>query len=339
MKNAQGKERFTASRKQIHRMAAIVALLKKREWVKMREIVRTLDRTEFETGAYLACCNRTIQRDIRVLKEEYQAPVEYSKKEAAYTLTDKEWSFQVPALLNADELLAVMLGGKISLDLFPECISARVRRAVDEILRYNESEAITEELMDSLKVLLPGSAVPSEIFETVFEAWRSRRLLRISYMDEDGQRTLRDIEPHALVFHEMRWSVKGVCRLRKDVRTFHVSGMLAVQLLEQTFKPSPAIIASVTPDGFLDYGRERNVVIRLNPAGRQFASLHVLHSGQSFALGDDGFFIMNVPSVPLELLVPWILRQQGNAEPLSPPAAVEAVKAAVRRLADVCRIL
>ena len=35
--------------------------------------------------------------------------------------------------------------------------------------------------------------------------------------------------------------------------------------------------------------------------------------------------------------MPWVLRQAGDAEPLGPPAAVEAVRTAVRRLADVCQ--
>lgn len=63
MENGQTGEkgRFTASRKQLHRMAAIVAMLKEHEWVRMKDIIRRLEATEFEAGAYLACGNRTVQ--------------------------------------------------------------------------------------------------------------------------------------------------------------------------------------------------------------------------------------------------------------------------------------
>ena len=136
--NSQSK--FIASRRQLHRMAAIVVLLKKREWVTMKKIKEELDATEFTDGAYLACGNRTIQRDIKVLREEYFAPIEYSKSECAYHLCDLEWTFQVPALLNPDELLAITIGGKLSQDIFPPSLSQRVTKAVNEVLRYNESE-------------------------------------------------------------------------------------------------------------------------------------------------------------------------------------------------------
>ena len=319
-------------------MAIIVAMLKEREWVRMKSIIKHLEATEFESGAYHVCGNRTIQRDIKILHDEYQAPIEYSKREAAYTLKDREWTFQVPALLNPDELLAVMIGGKLSQDIFPDCISSRVHRAVGEILRYNESEYITPELVESLKILPDAVAVvPDEIFEAAFEAWRSRNVLRINYAGKDGITCIRDIEPHTLVFHEMRWSIKGFCRLRNGVRTFYLSRIRSALVLEEHFEPDVNIIASVTQDQFLDYARIEDVTIRLNEAGRQFASVYALHSAQSFTLNDDGSFTMFIPAVSIERLVPWILRQAGDAEPLSPPAVVESVRAAVRRLADVCQ--
>ena len=333
------KNGFIASRKQLQRMMIIVSMLKEREWVPTKSILERLAPTEYRLGSNLSCCNRTIHRDIKILHDDYKAPIRYSKETAAYKLYDKEWFFPVPALLNPDELIAVMIGGKVSQDIFPACVSSRVNRAVDEILRYNESEYITPELMDSLKVLPDAvTVVPDEIFEAAFNAWRSRCVLRINYMGKDGSTLVRDIEPHTLVFHEMRWSIKGFCRLRQGVRTFHLSRIRSAQILEeQHFKPNNSIIASVTPDQFLDYERVNDVTIRLNEAGRQYASVYALHSEQSFTLGDDGFFTMYVPSVPLERLVPWILRQAGDAEPLGPSVAVEAVRAAVRRLADVCQ--
>ena len=333
-----GKKGFIASRKQLQRMAIIVTMLKERELVRMKSIIERLEETELKDGAYLGCGNRTIQRDIKILQKEYGAPIEYSRKEAAYILNDKEWSFQVPALLNPDELLAVMIGGKLAQDIFPASISSKVKRALGEILRYNKSKYITSELMDSLKILPDAVAVvPDEIFEFAFKAWSSRSILRINYTEKDGTHLLRDIEPHTLVFHEMRWSIKGFCRLRKGVRTFHLARISLAQILDEHFTADNTIIASVTPDQFLDYERIEDVTIRLNEAGRQFASVYALHSAQSFTRNDDGSFTMYIPAVPLERLVPWVLRQAGDAEPLSPPAAVEAVRTAVRRLADVCQ--
>ena len=327
--------KFIASRRQLHRMAAIVVLLKKREWVTMKKIKEELDATEFTDGAYLACGNRTIQRDIKVLREEYFAPIEYSKSECAYHLCDSEWTFQVPALLNPDELLAITIGGKLSQDIFPPSLSQRVTKAVNEVLRYNESEALSSELLASLKVL-SASTVTGEIFEIVFDAWRQRKVLQIKYADRNGNFEWRYVEPHTLVFYDMKWSIKGFCRLRQQPRTFHLGRIMAAIMQEETFTPSQKIIDSVTTDSFLDYEKIKNVELQLTETGKQFALTNPLHGDQSFLQEENGCRLF-VPAISLEQLTPWVLKQQGNAKPISPPRVVEAIRQSVRKLADACQ--
>ena len=334
----QKQAQFIASRKQLHRMAAIVTMLKEKDLVKMQEIRRRLDRTEFEPGAYMGCVNRTIQRDIRVLKDEYFAPIEYDRHEAAYRLADQKWTFQVPALLNPDQLLAVVIGGKLSQDIFPEEISRRVISAVDEIIRYNESSELTGDLLKSLKILTgDNSKTREEVFKMVFDAWSKRRVLTISYTDLNGNSTVRDIEPHALVFYDMRWSIKGLCRLRGEWRTFHLAQIQAAAILDETFAPATDTIENITSDTFWNYKSISDISIRLNDAGRMYAIANPLHSGQKFVQDEDGSYLLYIPAAPLERLVPWILNQQGNATPETPSSVVEAVRKAILRLADACQ--
>ena len=325
------------SRKQLHRMAAIVTLLKRNEWVKMRTILKHLAATEFEAGMYLGCVERTVQRNIKILKDDYHAPIEYDMHKAAYRLLDPTWTFQIPALLSPEQILAVVIGGKICRDIFPSEISSRVSSAVNEIVRYNESNDLAADLLNSLKVLTDDkAAVSNEVFLMVFEAWRTRHMLTITYSDANGVSTTRDIEPHALVFFDMRWSIKGYCHLRQAIRTFSVSQIMAAVMLDKTFVPSKEIIDSVTIDSFLDYEQVDNVSIRLNDVGHMFALAHPLHTRQSIVRQDDGKFLLFVPQVPLERLVPWILDQQGNAMPEAPVCAVDAVRKAIRSLTDAC---
>ena len=321
MKNSRSQAGFIASRKQLHRMALIVTLLKKKNWVKMKTIKNELDSTEFSTGAYLGCGNRTIQRDIAALKQEYSAPILYSKRKCAYSLTDRDWTFQVPSLLNPDGLLAIGIGGKLAQELLPPSISGKVSLAVDEVLRYNKSELFNAELLSSLKVL-SFSSVPNDLFGEIFEAWRARKVLQISYAGKDGNSVLRDIEPHTLVW--------------QAVRTFQLNRIKAAVIKEESFLPSKEIIDSITLDSFLDYEKLNNVELLLNEAGRRFAMSFPLHSRQSFTLDDDGWH-MFIPAISLESLTPWVLRQQGNAKPLSPVKAVETIRESIRRLADACQ--
>ena len=45
-----------------------------------------------------------------------------------------------------------------------------------------------------------------------------------------------------------------------------------------------------------------------------------------------GSWLFTIPEVPEQVVVPWILSQQGEAIPLEPPEIVEAVRAAAAKL-------
>ena len=103
-----------------------------------------------------------------------------------------------------------------------------------------------------------------------------------------------------------------------------------------SFISSQKIIDSVTTDSFLDYEKIKNVELLLTESGKQFALTNPLHSNQSFLQEENGYRLF-VPAISLEQLTPWILKQQGNAKPLSPPKVVEAIRQSVRKLADACQ--
>ena len=111
---------------------------------------------------------------------------------------------------------------------------------------------------------------------------------------------------------------------------------MAAIMQEDTFIPSQKIIDSVTTDSFLDYEKIKNVELLLTESGKQFALTNPLHSNQSFLQEENGCRLF-VPAISLEQLTPWILKQQGNAKPLSPPKVVEAIRQSVRKLADACQ--
>lgn len=332
-------EQPTTFRKQLHRLVQIVELLNSQQWVTMPMILNRLSETEFQSGPYLGCCNRTIQRDIKTLQDEYHAPIAYDRHECAYRLEDRDWTFEIPSMMSQEELLAIVIGGKISQDIFPKAMGLRIEKAVANVLSCNKSAELSTKLIHSLKVLTDETpaTVSDDVFQLVFDAWRTRHLLRIKYSDKGGKAQTRDVEPHTLVFHDMRWSIKGFCHLRNEPRTFLISRIIYAMQLDATFTPRQDIIDSVTPDGFMDYEKTKDVTIWLNEAGRQFAAIHSLHSRQSILQNDDGSYLMYVPAVATEQLIPWILRQRGNARPESPPAVVEAVREAIRHLADVCQ--
>ena len=328
-KSPSREERAKPSRMQVFRMARIVALLKKNRLPSAETLLREYEKLEFEEGQLIRArySLRTVYRDIDSLKHDFHCPIAYDRANRGYYLTDHNWEFNCPAQLSGSAMLALVLGARIAEEVFPEPIKSRIAAAVDEILKGNSPDFLDTTLVHSLKVFAESGAVnESTIFPVVFEAWQKHRLLRLVYDDMKGEGpTERVVEPHVLFLYLREWRIKAFCRLRREPRTFVISRILSAEMLPGTFAPDMAIIRSVTPDNLVSWRKYSDVKILLSGDVRKYAVAYRMHSKQRIRKAGRGTWLFTIPEVPEQVVVPWILSQQGEAIPLSPPEIVQAV--------------
>lgn len=62
-----------------------------------------------------------------------------------------------------------------------------------------------------------------------------RRVVSFDYVDSDGKRSTRQIEPMQMIYKGQAWYLWGYCRARQDYRIFRVSRIKNVILNEETF--------------------------------------------------------------------------------------------------------
>ncbi|MDY3619533.1 helix-turn-helix transcriptional regulator [Agathobaculum sp.] len=74
-------------------------------------------------------------------------------------------------------------------------------------------------------------------FALLRDAILSRRVLRFDYYGTNGTATRRTVEPAKLCFKGMGWYLQGFCRTRQDFRTFRLSRMENLRVLEETYTP------------------------------------------------------------------------------------------------------
>ena len=316
-------------RMQILRMARIASLLKKNSCPTAEKLLREYEKLELEDGKTIRAkySIRTVYRDIDSLRNDFGCPVRYDRINRTYYLDDHTWEFNCPAQLSESAMLALVIGGRIAEDVFPDPVRGRISRAVDEILKGNSPEFLETALIRSLKVFAEAGVVEtSPVFSVVFDAWQKHRRLRILYDDQRGGLQEREVDPHVLFLYLREWRIKAFCHLRNAPRTFVINRIRNAHMMQETFTPDRAIIDSVTPDNIVSYARLRGVKIRLTGDAPKFAKANRMHSKQTIRKNRDGSCLFSIPEVPAEVVVPWILAQRGDAVPLEPPDLVETVR-------------
>ena len=318
-----------STRKLYRRMAFIVEYLKSHSGVTLEHLMEGIIKSGLGAGPQGKCSRQSVYRAINALSEKYKCPVRYDVPTHTYVLDNPEWEFVAPTILSDSELLALTLGAKFAHDFLPSAVAGRIEKAVDKTLAGSGARRFTGELTDAFKFLSGRRPDDNgDIFLAVFNAWSSRRLLYITYKDEKGVETKRIIEPQALAFFDMEWTIRAYCHKREAPRTFILSRISSAAVQNETFEPRREIIDNLTFDTFYNYtDKISNARFRLSERGVQYAKKQILHTCQRIEPDKEpGWYILTVPEASTERIVPWVFAQKGEAVPLSPNGLVEEIR-------------
>ena len=98
-----------------------------------------------------------------------------------------------------------------------------------------------------------SKALPPNI-EEIKAALNGNYYLSFQYYDRSGEETMRKVEPYRLIFKDSNWYLQAYCTSRQDFRTFRLSRMSSLQVLDETFiprefdleKPDPPVFQKIT---------------------------------------------------------------------------------------------
>ena len=223
--------------------------------------------------------------------------------------------------LQADTLLLAveLVGGQLPIDA-----GAALSRAAAKLRAARHGAAPTIGTGDPLP---PADAV----LDAVNAAIKGRRLLAIEYWREGADHvTSRTVEPYLLLRNKGEWYYVCWCRTADGTRVFRVATTKAARLLDEAFEPRSDIELDL-------YRREgiptsasyapRSATVWYSPVVRRW-----IDERQPVRPLPDGSCLAAQPYVDLSWLTHYLLRFAGQARPVSPPEAVDDVRATVERL-------
>lgn len=305
------------NKKQLSRLVKLVAELKENRYPSATRFAAKLCAEDINENNNTACTAKTIQRDIKVLKENFGAPIDYDYKQQGYYLTHHGWNFECP-LFDERELLAAIFGARIAENILPSPIRDEVRKAVDNMLTENNPDFLDSAQIDSL-IISSGLqvSIDPDIFNVVFEGWQKRLCIDIEYQDISGKKTRRTIEPHVLAYLDYSWLISGICRLRATKRTFAVHRILSARLTEEHFEPDRKLVDNVNKGLPFDVIPVTDIVLECDSSILHLVKGRPLHKDQT--IEDEGnVFTLYVPSMTDFELIHWIVQQKGKAKLLRP---------------------
>jgi len=324
------------NKKQILRMIKFVAELRKNSYPNTYSFVRKLREADDNENLNISCSERTIARDLEVLRQDFKAPIEFSPENNGYFLTNQYWNFQMP--IQAEEaIIGALLGARIVEDIMPSPVKERIKSAVDEAVTSSGSDFFDQACLESLLVASACKTIPeAAIFEKVFQAWRTRRRLKLTYKKGGPESELSErlFDPHIIAYHKGNWYTKGVNCEDGKVIVLAIFRIQEAAFAAQHFDKNKKILDDMQKNGLFDYPKIENIQLRCSADIAYYLLEQKDAKKLKISNNADGSLNVLLPPSPEHEALRWILGEGGNIEVLEPKYLREKVRQAAKGILE-----
>ena len=321
-------------KKQRERINCLLRLMKENRYPNYGKVLNEMRKTD----AAVHFTGKTLQRDVEYLRVSFNAPIDYDSSMRGYYLANPNWSGFAP-LLDEEEMEAAAIGAHLAETILPTSkLQARIRQGTDALWAQNAtSDDQSFAVLQALVAKGSPARVNPDVFQIVFEQWRSHHNVTITYLRAGGKEPQTfTIEPHVLTLYDNIWYVRGrsVGGQRHpgagDFRTFALHRIQEAKRDERLFEPDYMEIAKVSNGRLFDFPRLKGVKLRMRGLSRTFGlELLPLEGVEK----DDG----NSAVVVLEEIEEYrvrnfILTSDGEADIIEPVNLKEKVRASAQKV-------
>lgn len=219
--------------KRLSRLTAIITQLQSRRLVTAAKLAEKFDVTV-----------RTIYRDIRAL-EDAGVPV-YTEEGKGYSLME---GYRIPPVMfTENEANAVITAEFLIQSCRDESLIREFTSAVQKLKAIIPDQLKTrvetlEERIGITKTYTDLS-VKSKCLLDLQKALIERRVIKIIYTSKSNLKSERELEPFAIYCSANGdWLLIAHCRLRKEFRTFSLTGIEEIHATNENFEPSALTFA------------------------------------------------------------------------------------------------
>ncbi|MCC3374178.1 YafY family protein [Cohnella sp. REN36] len=204
----------------VERLISIIMILLKKDVVSTTEFAQLFNVSK-----------RTILRDMETLSLSNIPIYSVNGIHGGYGIMD-EYKFDKRLLTSSDlESILTALGGLEQI-LISEDVEVTIKKIEAMVSPLSPKGSIQVSFYD-----WEGRSEIRPTLKRCQEAILARRIISFDYLDKNGMKTNRMVEPYQLHFSETSWYLKGFCLHRMRYRTFKLSRIDHLHMDEQTFSP------------------------------------------------------------------------------------------------------
>ncbi len=287
-------------------------------------------------------CDSTIEKDLRAMRMELDAPIKYSKIDKGYFYSDPNYSIdKIP--LSEDDIEAIRFASNTLMQFRDVGLFKQFGFAIDKIFdRVHISNNPADDSVENFVQFetVHDTARGNEMLPDFLKAIKEKIVVSFLYTSYVSEKTkLRTVLPLLLKEYRNRWYLICFSLDKKKVMTFGLDRMEEFKLSEENyykaidfnpdhyFKNSIGITANESePD---------HVVFKIDKVGSKYIISQPLHSSQELIKEGNNRNTFSLSVIVSEELKRTILSYGSQIEVLKPKSLRSEIRNAVLEMNDI----
>ena len=295
----------------------------------------------------------TIFRDMKVLKEEFNAPIIYNRKLGGYEYSDK--TFRIPALLTTENQIQASRIIKNLIDvvkgtpLYDDAKSVFETLSTVAPVTNSNGKVLKETLLDddeSQRIIFlqpPVSTFSTDVWNKIKTAISKNQMIAFFYKGtyDNAKERHRTVQPLQLIYDEGNWNLWGYDYYDKTKKLFFLSSIKNIEVKKETFTlPEDYDFRTSTPGAFGCYAEKDSESYKIKLTGfiSRTAITRVWGKNQNIKNNKDGSIILTFESNQYYPILRWVMSWGADAIPLAPKIFVKDWKNRVQETARVSKL-
>lgn len=290
----------------IDRLISIIIILLRKERVQAKELAELFDVSV-----------RTILRDIDAINLAGIPIITYQGVNGGISIAE---GYRLDkSVLSADDLAAIISALKGIAASMPDSRFDVLMEKLKIPLSSSQLQLLDLKTRQMIIDLSPwgGNEPLKEKIMLLRMSIENYRLIEFSYIDADGTRTVRQVEPYSLLLKGQSWYLYAWCQLREDFRLFKLARIKDILLTDRPYQPREVPAEQVPWE---DQWQEKARLVELDLLFDKYMENVVVECfGENLIHQDNGKIMVKICLPENNWLYGYLLSFGSGMEVINPP--------------------
>ena len=284
---------------------------------------------------------RTIERDFERLRDDLKAPLEYDKSKNMYHYTDS--TFSVPnVILTEGELFTVSTIFSLMEQYKNTPLESSFKNIMEKLVSFlPDTVSVNSSFLnqDISFISDPLPKINEKIFNLIFDAIKSRKVLSIKYQSSKSQKPKeKTFDAYKVICQKGNWYVFGFEHETRDFRVYSLARIQNAELTNEFFKiPNDFDIEKQIDLEFGIWnnpGKTEEYEILFAKETSRYVLEREWHKDQIIKQQEDGSVLLKFKSNQSQMIYTWLLSFCNNATVIKPEELREKIRAECEKVAE-----